>query len=354
MTDPDRTTPARAGTADFDLARYERELADVPSTLDPAEYAIIARGLTKRYGDNLALAGIDFEVRVGTVTAVLGPNGAGKTTAVRILTTLTDATSGSAIVAGFDVRARGSEVRRRIGLAAQDATVDHLLTGRENLVMLGELHQLSRKHATARAVTLLEDFSLTGAADRVVSGYSGGMRRRLDLAATLVADPEVLFLDEPTTGLDPRARAELWNVLDTLVGRGVTLLLTTQYLDEAERLADDIIVVDHGRIIARGDSRSLKREVGGDHIRVVVVDRSRLDDVRRIVAAVAGSDPTIDAAARSVTAPITGGVDALLDVARSLKEQKVAVEDLAITQPTLDDVFLMLTGTACHDPEEQS
>ena len=354
MTHPDRPTPARAGTADFDLARYERELADVPSALDPAEYAIIARGLTKRYGDNLALAGIDFEVRVGTVTAVLGPNGAGKTTAVRILTTLTDATSGSATVAGFDVRARGSDVRRRIGLAAQDATVDHLLTGRENLVMLGQLHQLSRKHAAARAVTLLEDFSLTDAADRVVSGYSGGMRRRLDLAATLVADPEVLFLDEPTTGLDPRARAELWDVLDTLVGRGVTLLLTTQYLEEAERLADDIIVVDHGRIIARGDSRSLKREVGGDHIRVVVVDRSRLDDAGRIVAAVAGSDPTIDADARSVTAPITGGVDALLDVARSLKEQQVAVEDLAITQPTLDDVFLMLTGTACHDPQEQS
>jgi len=180
------------------------------------------------------------------------------------------------------------------------------------------------------------------------------MRRRLDLAATLVADPEVLFLDEPTTGLDPRARAELWDVLDTLVGRGVTLLLTTQYLEEAERLADDIIVVDHGRIIARGDSRSLKREVGGDHIRVVVVDRSRLDDAGRIVAAVAGSDPTIDADARSVTAPITGGVDALLDVARALKEQQVAVEDLAIAQPTLDDVFLTLTGTACHDdPEEQ-
>ena len=234
----------------------------------------MARGLVKHYGDNVALAGIDIDVRAGTVTAVLGPNGAGKTTAVRILTTLTDATAGSATVAGFDVAAEPGEVRRRIGLAAQDATVDPLLTGRENLIMLGELHQLARKDAAGRAVELLEQFSLTEAADRVVSGYSGGMRRRLDLAATLVARPQVLFLDEPTTGLDPRARTELWEVLDTLVDSGTTLLLTTQYLDEAERLADDIIVIDRGRVIARGNARSLKREVGGDHIYAVLVDAS--------------------------------------------------------------------------------
>jgi ABC-2 type transport system ATP-binding protein len=316
-------------------------------------YAIVARGLVKHYGDNVALAGIDVEVRAGTVTAVLGPNGAGKTTAVRILTTLTDATAGTAVVAGFDVAAQGGEVRRRIGLAAQDATVDPLLTGRENLVMLGELHQLSRRAASQRAVELLEQFSLTDAADRPVSGYSGGMRRRLDLAATLVARPEVLFLDEPTTGLDPRARTELWEVLDTLVDSGTTLLLTTQYLDEAERLADDIIVIDRGRVIARGDSRSLKREVGGDHIYAVVVDARRLDEAAAIVAEATGTDPAVGAEARSINAPTTGGVDALVAVATRLRYAGIAVEDLSIRQPTLDDVFLTLTGETCHDDVEE-
>src|SRR4051812_11176053 len=213
-----------------------------------ASYALEARGLVKRYGGTTALGGVDLAVPTGTVTAVLGPNGAGKTTAVRVLATLTEPDEGEAVVAGFDVRTQAAEVRRRIGLAAQDATVDPLLTGRENLVMMGELHQLSRREAAARAAQLLGEFSLTEVEDRVVSGYSGGMRRRLDLAATLVAHPKVLFLDEPTTGLDPRARNELWTVLDTLVDTGTTILLTTQYLDEAERLADDIIVVDHGRI----------------------------------------------------------------------------------------------------------
>src|SRR5919206_1715217 len=240
------------------------------------DYAVSARGLVKRYGDNTALAGIDLDVPAGTVTAVLGPNGAGKTTAVRILTTLTEADEGRARVAGYDVRTRPREVRRRIGLTAQDATVDGLLTGRENLVMLGELHGLRRGDAIRRASQLLSEFSLDDAADRVTSGYSGGMRRRLDLAATLVARPQVLFLDEPTTGLDPRGRADLWTVLDTLVDGGATVVLTTQYLEEAERLADDIVVVDHGRIIARGDARSLKREVGSDHIQVVVVDPDQL------------------------------------------------------------------------------
>ena len=326
-----------------------------PTTSDlDVGYAIVARGLVKHYGDNAALAGIDIEVRAGTVTAVLGPNGAGKTTAVRILTTLTDATAGTAHVAGFDVATHASEVRRRIGLAAQDATVDPLLTGRENLVMLGELHQLSRKAASSRAVELLEQFSLTDAADRVVSGYSGGMRRRLDLAATLVARPEVLFLDEPTTGLDPRARTELWEVLDTLVDRGTTLLLTTQYLDEAERLADDIIVIDRGKVIARGDSRSLKREVGGDHIYAVVADPERLDQASAIIAQCTGSEPIVDAEARSVNAPTTGGVDALVAVATHLRDVGIAVEDLAIRQPTLDDVFLTLTGEIVRDEPEET
>jgi ABC-2 type transport system ATP-binding protein len=328
--------------------------ATVQATSDlDVGYAIVARGLVKHYGDNVALGGIDIEVRAGTVTAVLGPNGAGKTTAVRILTTLTDATAGTATVAGFDVATEGGEVRRRIGLAAQDATVDPLLTGRENVVMLGELHQLSRKQAAARAVELLEQFDLVDAGDRQVSGYSGGMRRRLDLAATLVAKPEVLFLDEPTTGLDPRARTELWGVLDTLVNRGTTILLTTQYLEEAERLADDIVVIDRGRIIARGDARTLKREVGGDHINVVVVDPTRLDEAAAIVGAVTFNEPVIDLEARSANAPTTGGVDALVAVATQLRDAGIAVEDLSISQPTLDDVFLTLTGEPCHDCDEE-
>ncbi|HYF44917.1 MAG TPA: ATP-binding cassette domain-containing protein [Acidimicrobiales bacterium] len=319
---------------------------------DDPTYAVHARGLVKRYGGTTALAGIDFEVPTGTVTAVLGPNGAGKTTAVRILTTLAEADEGQATVAGFDVASDPKEVRRRIGLAAQDATVDPLLTGRENLIMLGELHQHRRKDAAARADQLLEEFSLVDAADRVTSGYSGGMRRRLDLAATLVSDPEVLFLDEPTTGLDPRARTELWTVLDHLVDRGTTLLLTTQYLDEAERLADDIIVIDHGRIIARGDSRKLKREVGGDHLHVVVIDAGRLDETTRLVADLSGADPHVDADARTVTAPINGGVDTLLEAAHALKAADIAVDDLSLRQPTLDEVFLTLTGAPPEDEEE--
>jgi len=315
--------------------------------------AVRVRGLVKRYGETTALAGIDFEVPTGTVTAVLGPNGAGKTTAVRILTTLAEADEGEATVAGFDVGTDPREVRRRIGLAAQDATVDPLLTGRENLVMLGELHQYRRREAVTRADALLEEFSLVDAADRRTSGYSGGMRRRLDLAATLVSDPEVLFLDEPTTGLDPRARSELWAVLDHLVDRGTTLVLTTQYLDEAERLADDIIVIDHGRIIARGDARQLKREVGGDHLQVVVVDPARLEDARGIVATVTGLAPRVDLGARSVHAPISQGVDALVETAHALAAAAIAVDDLSLRQPTLDEVFLDLTGSTPDDDDEE-
>ncbi len=312
-------------------------------------YAVRARGLVKRYGSTTALAGIDLDVPTGTVTAMLGPNGAGKTTAVRILTTLTETDEGEARVAGYDVRTEPAEVRRRIGLAAQDATVDPLLTGRENLVMLGELHQLRRRDAIRRAGELLRDFSLEDAADRVTSSYSGGMRRRLDLAATLVARPQVLFLDEPTTGLDPRGRAELWGVLDMLVGRGTTLVLTTQYLEEAERLADDIVVVDHGRIIARGDARTLKREVGSDRIRVVVVTPEQLDDAARTLVAITGSQPTVDVAARSAIATTSRGVDGLLAVAHALKDARIAIDDLSLQQPTLDEVFLTLTGSAADD-----
>ena len=319
----------------------------------PSPYAVRARGLVKRYGETVALAGIDFEVPTGTVTAVLGPNGAGKTTAVRILTTLAEADEGEATVAGFDVRAQPKEVRRRIGLAAQDATVDPLMTGRENLIMLGELHQYRRREAVARADQLLEEFSLEDAADRVTSGYSGGMRRRLDLAATLVSEPEVLFLDEPTTGLDPRARVELWTVLDGLVDRGTTLLLTTQYLEEAERLADDIIVIDHGRIIARGDSRKLKREVGGDHLHVVTIDPGRLGDAATILRDLCGIEPHVDEDIRTVTVPVNHGIDTLLEAAHALKAAGIEVDDLSIRQPTLDEVFLTLTGAPPEDQNEE-
>src|SRR4051794_31084920 len=268
--------------------------------------AIEASGLTKRYGETLALAGVDLDVPRGAVLALLGPNGAGKTTTVRILTTLTAPTGGSARVAGFDVVEQPHEVRSRIGLAAQEATVDALLTGRENLVMIGELYHLPRKAARARAGELLERFDLVDAADRLARDYSGGMRRRLDLAATLVARPEILFLDEPTTGLDPRARNDLWGVLDHLVEGGVTVLLTTQYLDEAERLADDIAVVDHGRVIARGDARSLKRQVGGDQLHVVAAHDDDLDRIAQIVGRCAEAEPSVDRGARSITAPTAG------------------------------------------------
>ena len=317
--------------------------------MSPNNNAVEARGLVKRYGSTTALAGIDLEVPTGTVTAVLGPNGAGKTTAVRILTTLSAPDEGHATVAGFDVRTQGVEVRRRIGLAAQDATVDPLLTGRENLVMLGELYQYSRAHAAERAEELLEAFSLGDAAEKRTAAYSGGMRRRLDLAATLVGRPEVLFLDEPTTGLDPRGRSELWNVIDTLVGTGTTVVLTTQYLEEAERLADDIIVIDHGRIIARGDARKLKREVGGDQIQVVVVEPSHVPEAARIIESVTGLKPNLDAGARSITSPTSLGVETLVLAAKELTAAQIAVDDMSLRQPTLDEVFLTLTGSPADD-----
>jgi ABC-2 type transport system ATP-binding protein len=286
------------------------------------------------------------------VLALLGPNGAGKTTTVRILTTLTEPTEGSARVAGFDVVRDPDQVRRRIGLAAQDATIDELLTGRENLEMIGELHHLPRKAARSRATELLEGFTLSDAGDRLAREYSGGMRRRLDLAATLVNEPEILFLDEPTTGLDPRARIDLWGVLDQLVAGGVTVLLTTQYLEEAERLADDIAVVDHGRVIARGDARSLKRQVGGDQLHVIAAHDDDLDRIAQLMHRCAHSDVAIDRGTRSVTAPTEGGPGAIAELASDLADAGIAVEDLGLRQPTLDDVFLTLTGQSVVESEE--
>ena len=306
--------------------------------------AVEAHGLVKCYGTTAALDGVDITVPRGTITAILGPNGSGKTTAVRVLTTLTKADAGTAIVAGFDVLTHPTEVRRRIGLTAQDATVDPLLTGRENLVMVAELHQLPRREAKSRATTLLDQFSLADAGDRPVAGYSGGMRRRLDIACTLVARPQVLFLDEPTTGLDPRARNDLWAVLDGLVDGGATILLTTQYLEEADRLADDIFVLDHGKVIARGDAASLKRQVGGDHIGVVVTSPDRLDEAVTILERAAGSEPTVDRSSRAANAPTSDGVRALALAARELADADIRVDDLGLHQPSLDEVFLTLTG----------
>jgi ABC-2 type transport system ATP-binding protein len=310
--------------------------------------AIHAAGLVKRYGEKVALGGVDLAVPRGSVCGLLGPNGAGKTTAVRVLTTLTAADEGTARVAGHDIATDPVSVRRSIGLAAQDATVDGLLTGRENLVMIGRLHHLGKRVARARAEELLEQFSLVDAADVIAKDYSGGMRRRLDLAATLVAEPEVLFLDEPTTGLDPRARNELWGVLDGLVSGGATLLLTTQYLEEADRLADEIVVVDHGRVIARGDARSLKRDIGGDQLSVVCADVADLAAVAEIVERITGHAATLDPPARTVTAPTDEGVAAIAALAGELDARGTAVEDLGLRQPTLDDVFLTLTGAAAE------
>jgi ABC-2 type transport system ATP-binding protein len=307
--------------------------------------AIEAHDLRKRYGDSLALAGVDLSVPTGSVCGLLGPNGAGKTTAVRILTTLARLDGGRARVAGFDVVESPLEVRRRIGLAAQDATVDGLLTGLENLMMIGELHHLGRATARRRGQELLEQFSLADAGSKLAKEYSGGMRRRLDLAATLVAGPEVLFLDEPTTGLDPRGRNELWAVLDTLVDEGTTVLLTTQYLEEAERLADEIVVIDHGLVIARGDARHLKRQVGGDQLLIVPVNPDDLARVAAIVERVVGVRATIDLPTRRVMAPAASGAAAIAAVANELVSADVEVEDLGLHQPTLDDVFLTLTGT---------
>lgn len=313
------------------------------------DVAIDAVGLAKRYGETVALTDATFDVPRGTVCALLGPNGAGKTTTVRLLTTLTRPDAGTARVAGIDVIDDPEGVRRRIGLAAQDATVDGLLTGRENLIMIAELHHLGGRVARARADELLEQFALTDAAGRLVKTYSGGMRRRLDLAATLVSHPQILFLDEPTTGLDPRARTELWDVLETLVDTGTTLLLTTQYLEEADRLADDIVVVDHGRVIARGDAAALKAQVGGSQLFVTVEHRSDLSVVAEVIGAITGRDAEVDQEARTVHAVTDIGPRAVAQLAEALSDRDVQIDDMGLRRPTLDEVFLTLTGQPIAD-----
>ena len=311
---------------------------------------IVAEGLVKKYGDVVALDGLDLRVPEGTVYGLLGPNGAGKTTAVRILTTLLKPDAGTATVDGFNVVKRPNAVRRVIGLTGQYAAVDEYLTGRENLRMFGDLYHLEPAYVKARSQELLERFDLIDAADRSLRTYSGGMRRRLDLAASLIAKPRVLFLDEPTTGLDPRSRIGLWEVIKDLVADGTTVLLTTQYLDEADQLAEEIVVIDHGRVIAQGTSDTLKDQVGGDRLEVVVEDPAQLDEAARALRAVATGEMTVDRPDHRIVAPVVGGSLTLVDAVRSLDAAHVGIADVALRRPTLDDVFLALTG---HTAEEE-
>ena len=320
--------------------------------------AILVEGLTKSFGEVHALRGIDLSVPRGTVLGVLGPNGAGKTTAVRILTTLLLPDKGRALVEGYDVVRDAAAVRRSIGLAGQSAAIQEELTGRENLEIIGRLYHLSWPHARSRAVELLEQFGLSDAADRAAKTYSGGMQRRLDLAASLVGRPKVLFLDEPTTGLDPRSRLGMWDIIRSLAADGTTLLLTTQYLDEADELADEIVVIDHGLVIAAGTSEELKGRVGGDVVEFTVPDRGLIDNATAAVAKImegvgeVGGEPTADLETGTVSLRVgSRGSDALVEVVRSLDAAGVETHGLGLRRPSLDDVFLALTGHAAEEEE---
>ncbi|MBA3552096.1 MAG: ATP-binding cassette domain-containing protein [Actinobacteria bacterium] len=305
-------------------------------------------GLVKRYGKVVALDGLDLAVPKGTVFGLLGPNGAGKTTAIRILTTLLEPDEGSVEVAGLDVRKKPGRVRERIGLSGQNAAVDEHLSGYENLEMVGRLYHLGRKRSRARARELLDRFELSEAGDRPAKTYSGGMRRRLDLAAALVAEPEVLFLDEPTTGLDPRSRVQMWETIQELARGGSTVLLTTQYMEEADRLAEDIVVIDRGRKIAHGTSDELKTQIGGERVEVVVASSSDVPAAQAILETLCVGDCQFDEQTRTLTAAVDGGVEALGQVLRRLGDRNVAVVDVGLRRPTLDDVFLSLTGHAAE------
>jgi oleandomycin transport system ATP-binding protein len=312
--------------------------------------AIRAEGLVKNFGKTRALAGADLSAQAGTVLGVLGPNGAGKTTAVRILTTLLLPDGGRAEVGGYDVITDAHRVRQLIGLTGQYASVDDGLTGTANLIMIGRLLGLSRGRARSRAAELLARFDLSEAASRPVKTYSGGMRRRIDLAASLVGNPQVLFLDEPTTGLDPQARSDVWDMIRVLVGDGVTVLLTTQYLDEADQLADDIVVIDHGRVIATGTPDQLKAQVGGQVLEVVPADAERLGDVAAILARWTGADPDASGSGRQLSVQVPGAA-VLPGIVRQLDESGIELAEFSLRKSSLDEVFLTLTG---HRAEEQS
>ena len=317
--------------------------------------SVIAEDLVKTYrnGAVRALDHLSLDVEEGTVLSVLGPNGAGKTTCVRILATLLRPDSGHAMVGGIDVIKHPEKVREVIGLSGQYAAVDEILTGWDNLVMFGQLYHLGKKDAIARADELLERFSLTESAKRPIKTYSGGMRRRLDLAASLIVKPKVLFLDEPTTGLDPRGRQEMWSVIEELVKGGVTLLLTTQYLEEADQLADEIAVIDHGKVIARGTSDALKKQVGGERLEIVV-EAHNIAKAMEVVANISGNKATLDEGLRMISAPVSTGATALIETLRSLDSAGIHPLDVGLKRPSLDDVFLSLTGHAAEEtPAEE-
>jgi ABC-2 type transport system ATP-binding protein len=315
--------------------------------------SVIAEDLVKTYrdGEVRALDHLSLDVEEGTVLGVLGPNGAGKTTTVRILATLLKPDSGRAMVGGIDVIKHPDKVRQIIGLSGQYAAVDEILTGYDNLVMFGELYHLGKKQAVLRANELLERFSLTESAKRPIKTYSGGMRRRLDLAASLIVKPKVLFLDEPTTGLDPRGRLEMWGVIEDLVKGGTTLLLTTQYLEEADQLADEIAVIDHGKVIARGTSDVLKKQVGGERLEIVV-EAAHIEKTQAIVSKVSGNKSSVDAGIRMVSAPVSTGATALIETLRELDAAGIHPLDVGLKRPSLDDVFLSLTGHIAEEKEE--
>ena len=304
---------------------------------------VVAEGLHKHYGSTHALDGLDLSIRAGTVCGLLGPNGAGKTTAVRVLSTLAALDAGRATVAGYDVVRQADQVRSRIGLAGQHAAVDEKLTGRDNLRMFGRLYHLPGRLARRRADELLDRFDLTDAADRLVSTYSGGMRRRLDVITSLIVTPSVLFLDEPTTGLDPRSRGEIWASIRDLVADGTTVLLTTQYLDEADQLADDIVVVDHGQAVASGSPDELKAIIG-DRLDVLLAEPAQLDRAAGILAVLTDSVPVTEPPDR-ISVPVAGGSVRLAEVVRQLELADVTAADVALRRPTLDEVFLKITGT---------
>ena len=314
--------------------------------------AVLAEGLVKKYGKVTALDGVDFAIAEGSVLGLLGPNGAGKTTAVRILTTLIRPDAGHAEVTGIDVLRDPAGVRRMIGVSGQYAAVDEYLTGFENLDMVGRLYHLGRAESRERARELLGQFRLDEAANRPVKTYSGGMRRRLDLAGALVARPPLLFLDEPTAGLDPRARIDMWGVLQELVAGGTTLLLTTQYLEEADLLADEIVVIDHGRVIATGTSDDLKDQIGGERLELTVEDAARLDDARRLLEPLGQAAASVDKERKSLMVAVSGGAAVLAEALRRLDSEHIALSDVGLHRPTLDDVFLILTGHVADETAE--